>query len=231
MRQFWKRCRGELKAFLEECGADILQEMVIFRSVEHFVAASGISGFLCCTLLVRLHWAAGLAGFVAGLFLPACILWASNERDNTIILRDLKWLYETITVQLQAGLHIHQALQESEGLMKNKRLRQALHRLTEKLLNENDMNSALNNFEHSFRNRYINSFCLILRQMQDSGYAVKLLEDIRQQIEEMERVQLSKKKEALEMQLQVFQMLLFIGVIALVLQGCILAAFQNINYL
>ena len=67
--------------------------------------------------------------------------------------------------------------------------------------------------------------------MQYSGYAVKLLEDIRVQIEEMERQQLSKKKEALEMQLQVFQMLLFIGILVLVMHGCILAALQNINYL
>ena len=67
--------------------------------------------------------------------------------------------------------------------------------------------------------------------MQDSGYAVKLLEDIRLQIEEMERVQLNKKKEALEMQLQIFQILLFIGVLVLVMYGCITAALQNINYL
>ena len=67
--------------------------------------------------------------------------------------------------------------------------------------------------------------------MQDSGYAVKLLEDIRIQIEEMERMQLHKKKEVLEMQLQMFQMLLFIGVLVLVMYGCILAAIQNINYL
>ena len=93
------------------------------------------------------------------------------------------------------------------------------------------MNAALENFENSFNNRYINSFCLILRQMQDSGYAVKLLEDIRLQIEEMERVQLGKKKEVLEMQLQLFQMLLFIGILVLVMYGCIMAAFQNINYL
>ena len=35
----------------------------------------------------------------------------------------------------------------------------------------------------------------------------------------------------LEMQLQVFQMLLFIGILVLVMHGCILAALQNINYL
>lgn len=231
MKQFWDRCTEELEAYLKAYGAAAMQEMIIYRSVWNFLIASGVTGFIGCAIGVKFHWMAGFMGFGAGIFLPAVILWMSNERDNTIILKDLKWLYETITVQLQAGLHIQQALQESEGLMKNKRLRQALHSLTEQLLAGGDLTEALNNFEHSFNNRYISSFSLILRQMQDSGYAVKLLEDIRLQIEEMERVQLSKKKESLEMQLQLFQMLLFIGVIALVIHGCILAAFQNINYL
>ena len=218
MKQFWNRWMEELEAFLKAHGAAAMQELIIFRSVWNFLMASGIAGFLGCVVGVRMHWL-------------AVILWMSDERDNEIILKDLKWLYETITVQLQAGLHIHQALQESEGLMKNKRLRMALHRLTEQLVSGEDMSAALTSFEHSFNNRYISSFCLILRQMQDSGYAVKLLEDIRLQIEEMEHVQLSRKKETLEMQLQLFQMLLFIGVLALVIQGCIIAAFQNINYL
>ena len=231
MKTFFNRATEELEAFLKAYGADSMQEMVIYRSVWNFLIASGVMGFMGCVIGVRFHWLAGGIGFVSGIFLPAVILWMSNERDNTIILKDLKWLYETITVQLQAGLHIQQALLESEGLMKNKRLRQALHSLTEQLVAGGDMTAALNHFEHSFDNRYISSFSLILRQMQDSGYAVKLLEDIRLQLEEMERVQLSKKKEALEIQLQIFQMLLFIGVIALVIHGCILAAFQNINYL
>ena len=231
MKQFWNRCVEELEAFLKAYGAAAMQELVIYRSVGNFLLASGVAGFFGCVIGVRFHWLAGFLGFVAGIFLPAVILWMSNERDNTIILKDLKWLYETITVQLKAGLHIQQALQESEGLMKNKRLRQALHKLTEQLVAGGDMTEALTGFEHSFNNRYVSSFSLILRQMQDSGYAVKLLEDIRLQIEEMEHVQLSKKKESLEIQLQLFQMLLFIGILVLVIYGCILAAFQNINYL
>lgn len=93
------------------------------------------------------------------------------------------------------------------------------------------MDSVLYQFEQSFRNHYISSFCLILRQMRHSGYGVKLLEDIRLQIEEMERMQLKKKREWLEMQLQLFQMLLFIGVLVLVMYGCVLAAFQNLSNL
>lgn len=231
MGQFWNRCEEKLDAILKANGAAVLHDMIIFRSAWHFLFASMLSGLIGCIAGLQYHWMAGLLGFGSAVFIPMMILWVSNERDNEIILKDLKWLYETITVQLQAGLHIQQALQESEGLMRNKRLRLALKELTEHLILEGDMNKALNSFENSFRNRYIDSFCMILRQMQDSGYAVKLLEDIRLQIEEMEKSQLNKKKEALEMQLQIFQMLLFVGILVLMVYGCIMAAFQNINYL
>ena len=231
MRTFWERFAEELNDFLKSYGADAMSELIIYRSPGHFLIGSGLGGFVGCAIGVRWQWMAGVLGFIIGIFLPAVILYISNERDNVVILKDLKWLYETITVQLQAGLHIQQALAESEGLIKNKRLKMALHTLVERLMKGEDMAMSLTGFENSFRNNYVSSFCLILRQMQDSGYAVKLLEDIRLQIEEMERMQLHKKKEALEMQLQIFQMLLFIGVLVLVMHGCILAAIQNINYL
>lgn len=231
MKTFWERFTEELNDFLKSYGADVMSELIIYRSPELFLIGSGLTGFVGCAIGTRWQWLAGVLGFIIGVFLPTVILYMSNERDNVVILKDLKWLYETITVQLQAGLHIRQALAESEGLIKDKRLKMALHKLVERLMKGEDMERALTGFEKSFRNNYVSSFCLILRQMQDSGYAVKLLEDIRLQMEEMERVQLHKKKEALEMQLQVFQMLLFIGVLVLVMHGCILAAMQNINYL
>lgn len=231
MKAFLKQYKEELEAFLKAHGAAAMQEMVIYRNVQNFMAASIASGIIGALIGVSFHWLAGILGLAVGSFLPTCLLWMSDQRDNDILMKDLKWLYETITVQLQSGLHIYQALQESEGLMKNKRLRMALHQLTEQLSKGTDMTAALMDFEESFSNRYISSFSLILRQMQDSGYAVKLLEDIRLQIEEMERTQLIRKKEALEMQLQVFQMLLFIGILALVIYGCIIAAFENIRYI
>lgn len=231
MDEYLKEVIEDIESFMKSYGAEAMEELIVFRSAMHFLVGSFLSGILCGVIGGRFHWILGIGFFVFGIFIPAMLLYLSNQKDNEVILKDLKWLYEMITVQLQSGLHIHQALQESEGLVTNKRLRKALKTLTEKLLSGQDMDSVLNNFEQSFRNHYISSFCLILRQMQHSGYGVKLLEDIRLQIEEMERMQLRKKKEWLEMQLQLFQMLLFIGVLVLVMYGCILAAFQNLSNL
>ncbi len=227
--QMLESLKKELETFLKGYGADTLSEFVIYRRPDYFVIASGASALIACFLGISFRWQLGMIGLMAGFFLPGAILYASNLHDNAVILKDLKWLYETISVQLEAGLHIRQAILESEGMMKNKRLRKALKNLSEELINGEDMTTSLESFEKSFRNHYVNSFCLILRQMQDSGYAVKLLGDIRLQLEEMELQQLSKKKQSLEMELQVFQLLLFAGILVLVMYGCILAVLQNVN--
>jgi len=231
MDEYIKEIKLDIEAFLKGYGAYGMQEIFFFRSAGSFLLGSSLTGFVCMVMGMQIHWILGIAFGIIGFMIPACLLYVSNQRDNEVILKDLKWLYETITVQLQAGLHIQQALQESEGLMSNKRLRSALKTLVENLLSGQSLDLVLCDFEQSFRNHYIDSFCLILRQMQHSGYGVNLLEDIRLQIEEMERMQLKKKKEWLEMQLQLFQILLFIGVLVLVTYGCILAAFQNLNNL
>lgn len=231
MNEYIKEIKGDVEAFLKGYGAYGMQEIIIFRNANSFLLGSFLIGIVCGLIGMQFHWLLAISFGAMGVMIPAGLLYVSNQRDNEVILKDLKWLYETITVQLQAGLHIHQALQESEGLMSNKRLRSALKTLVENLLSGQPLEAVLCDFEQSFRNHYISSFCLILRQMQHSGYGVKLLEDIRLQIEEMERMQLKKKKEWLEMQLQLFQILLFIGVLVLVMYGCVLAAFQNLNYL
>ncbi len=229
MAQWKEYLTKEAADFLKGYGGEALDDLIIYRSPNWFFFGSGLMGIIGCFLGISWSLPVGVLGLFIGFFLPATVLYISNHRDNRIILKDLKGMYETISVQLEAGLHIQQALLETEGMMKNKRLRNSLNILTEALIGGEDINAALYQFERSFRNHYIDSFCLILRQMQDSGYAVKLLGDIRLQIEEMEAVQLKEKKEALEMQLQIFQLLLFVGILAMVMYGCVLALFQNID--
>lgn len=231
MNRFWTKCIVKIEGFLQGYAGDTPDKMLFFKGPGYFLISSALCGLAVCTAGLKWGLFGGCLGLFVGLGIPAMLLYLSNEQDNVIILKDLKWLYETVSVQLQAGLHIQQALVESEELIKNKRLRSSLHTLTEKLVTGENIRQALEHFENSFRNRYISSFCVILKQMQESGYGVKLLDDIRVQIEEMERMQLSKKKEALEMWLQLFEMLLFIGILVLVMYGCIMAALQNMQYL
>lgn len=231
MKQFCRRLMDELDSYLVSCGGKELEGLFLYQNTGYFLAGSSVCGAFMALFGFFLSPLAGAVGFVLGLFAPAVLLSASDARDNKAILKDMKWLYETVTVQLQAGLHIQQALSESEALLKNKRLKKALHKMIVCLMRGDDLDMTLEGFERSFRNPYINSFCLILRQMKESGYAVKLLEDIRVQMEEMERMELKKKKEALEMELQIFQLLLFLGILVMVMYGCVSAVLKNMNFL
>ncbi|MCD7807037.1 MAG: type II secretion system F family protein, partial [Lachnospiraceae bacterium] len=197
-----------LELFLNGYGGDVMREIWIYKDSAHLFHTSLWLGLFLFGLGMISHWTWGLAGLSAGFLGPSLILYWSNSRDNAAVLQDLKWIYEAISVQLQSGLYILQALVESENFIRNRRMKKSFHRLCERLLGGESIETSLEIFEHSFHNSYISSFCVILRQMQDSGYAVKLLEDISLQLEEMERTNLVKERENLEMKLQVFQMLL-----------------------
>ncbi len=225
-----KRLKAALDRFVKGYGGEIMQEIWIYKDGTHLMHVSLWLGLLLFGIGIFSHWMWGLAGLFTGFLGPSLVLIWSNSRDNAAIVQDLKWIYEAISVQLKSGLYILQALMESESFIRNKRMKKSFHRLCEQLLQGESIKTSLETFEESFHNPYISSFCVILRQMQDSGYAVKLLEDISLQLEEMERTNLVKEKENLEMKLQVFQMLLFAGILVLVLYGCVVAVARNIYY-
>ncbi len=219
-----------LDRFVRAYGGDVMRELWIYKDGAHLMHVSLWLGLLLFGIGIVSHRIWGLVGLLTGFLGPSLVLIWSNSRDNAAIIQDLKWIYEAISVQLKSGLYILQALMESENFIKNKRMKKSFHRLCEQLLYGESIETSLETFEQSFHNPYISSFCVILRQMQDSGYAVKLLEDISLQLEEMERTNLVKEKENLEMKLQVFQMLLFAGILVLVLYGCVVAVAKNIYF-
>ena len=221
---------SEADCFVKSFGGDVMQELWIYQDGAHLPHTSLWLGLILFAIGIFSHWMWGLAGLFTGFLAPSLVLIWSNSRDNTAITQDLKWIYEAISVQLKSGLYILQALMESENFIRNRRMKESFHRLCEQLLNGESIEASLEAFESSFHNPYISSFCVILRQMQDSGYAVKLLEDISLQLEEMERTNLIKERENLEMKLQVFQMLLFAGILVLVLYGCVVAVARNIYF-
>lgn len=218
--QEWKE---ETERFLKSCGRDTLEGLRIYKSAERFWLASLFCAVLWGGIGAEFHAILCLAGILAGGALPAGLLFFSNRRDNRQIGKELLWLYETIVVQLEAGMQIQEALSESGGMIRNARLKKALCRLSGRLIYGEDVSDALREFEDSFRNPYITSFCMILSQLGESGYAVRLLKDIRLQMEEMERMALAGKRDMLGMQLELFQLLLFSGILALIMYGCIVS--------
>ena len=101
VKEYLNRIIEELETFLKSHGAQSLNELILYRSTGHFLIGSMGCGVVCCWLGLKWQWSLGILGFMIGLFLPAIILYMSDEQDNAAILKDLKWLYETIIVQLR----------------------------------------------------------------------------------------------------------------------------------
>ncbi|MFI3238101.1 MAG: type II secretion system F family protein [Lachnospiraceae bacterium] len=221
---------GKLKIFLKASGGCRKDCFHCFQDEKVFVAYSIGFGVLGAILGGSINVQMGFVGFVVGLCMLSATIYLSNQRDNKIIMNDLKWLYETIAIQIQAGLHINQALYESDSLIKSPRLRKRLREVSMSLLTGAELEETLQEFEECFQNEYINTFCIIIKQAKESGFVVQLFEDIGEQLEVIERMNLQRSKQNLELQLQLFELMLFLGFLALIMYGCVIVVIENITF-
>ena len=155
-------------------------------------------------------------GILCGLLLyelPQGMLWYLNERDNRQMLSDIRMVYHALEIQLKAGVYITDALAECYGAVSHRRLRRGLLDLAGDIVMRADILQAMECFQGSFRNRYIDALCITVLQALESGQAVELLQDIGEQIKDMEHNLLQRQKSSLERSITLYQL----GILAAVL--------------
>lgn len=125
---------------------------------------------------------------MAGLFyLPVALLFFLNLRDNGRMFPELKQVCHTLKIQIQAGVYVTDALFECHAGVRERRLAKALFDMAEDIVTKSDICEALNRFQCSFNNRYIDSLCSAVLQALESGQMSALLDDISEQIKDMEK--------------------------------------------
>lgn len=200
-----------LEASLKENGAEfhygqwiqpcsyLVMRMLIAVAGALVVGVNGVGyGIVCGCLLYEL---------------PQWLLWYLNERDNRYMLGDIRMVYHALEIQLRAGVYITDALAECYGAVTQRRLRRALLDLAGDIVMKADVLQALEQFQGSFRNRYIDALCITIMQALESGQAVELLQDMGEQIKDMEQTMLQRQKSALERSITFYQL----GILAAVL--------------
>ncbi|MBR1861516.1 MAG: type II secretion system F family protein [Lachnospiraceae bacterium] len=175
-------------------------------------------------------------GWIAGLrlgtvfFLPAAILLGSlpwvllpilNKSDNEKMLPELRVIYHALAMQIRAGVHVSEALSEMYEVVKFPRLREAFMRLGSDIILKSDMFSALEAFQMKFDNRYIDSLCITVLQSMESGQATELLGDIGDQLKDMEKMVLEKRKGRLDRSLTFYQLGMLSCVLVVALYACV----------
>lgn len=157
---------------------------------------------------------AGLILGVLGFFMPDILLNISNSMDNDTMLSDIKCIYDTLRIQTKAGVFLSASLCECYLAVKNRRLKSALLELTNDISTRREIDDALERFNEKFDFGQIDIFCIVIRQSMESGRSIKVLEDLSMQMNDLQRAINMKEKEALDRKVQVIELMLFIGLLA-----------------
>lgn len=156
--------------------------------------------------------------------LPKFYIIYQNKQDNEKLLSEIKLIFNSLSVQICAGIYVTDALTECYGIIKDKRLKNAFKDLSGEIIMKSNLNESLAKFQSNFDNRYIDSLCLIVIQSLESGQAVELLKDIGEQIKDMEASLLLKRKGKLDRNTT----FCLIGIMAVILGVVIYACISQI---
>ena len=78
-----------------------------------------------------------------------------------------------------------------------------------KIVATSDITAAVQEFECKFNNEYIDQFCVIILQAGQSGRMTRMLGDMTEQITDMERQLLVRRRNQVERRVLAFSLLIF----------------------
>ena len=203
-----------IQKYLESTGATYMFKG--FANPASFIMLKILSAILLYFLIMQISKNFLIVFFMAaaGFFLPEILLNVSDYFDNETILPDMKKIYDTLRIQTKAGVFLDDALSECYLAAKNRRLKSALLELTTEISIKKNIEEALENFNGKFRNEHIKTFCMVINQAQDSGKSSQLLKDLSDQMKDLQHSINLKKKEALDRKVQIVELLIFVGLLA-----------------
>ncbi len=210
---FKKESSYEYKALaLSRMGVNYHMGRIITPSEYLLIQLAGAAFFLFIGI-----FSFGVLGIVAGIlgyFLPQLLFQYLNEKDNEKMLPDIKSIFDTMLVNLEAGVFLTEAVADSYRHVENRRLKKALLELNSELIATNDFEESVSKFELKFSNKYINNLCVILKQSRDSGMSVEMLSDMSSYMTDVSRALNIKKQKKLDGEGLKVEVMLYIGIIA-----------------
>ncbi|MGN0334814.1 MAG: hypothetical protein ACI4DV_04015 [Lachnospiraceae bacterium] len=156
---------------------------------------------------------------VLGYYLPEILMEISNDADNAEMLEDIRSLYDTLRIQAKAGVFLTQSFMDCYLIVKHPRMKAALLEFNNQMLAKSSFSEAISKLEQQFDNPYIDALCLVLKQSMESGRSVQILTDLSSQMTDVEHALRLKQKEKLDRQIQLLQLLLFVGMLGICIYG------------
>lgn len=175
-----------------------------------FLAAAAVG--VTAASLNRFFW---FPAAVFGYGLPDIFAELSNESDNRDMLDDIRTIYDTVRIQAKAGVFVTVSVMDCYLIVTHPRMKAALLEFNNRILAKNSLSEALEGLEARFDNRYIDSFCIVLKQAMVSGRSVQILTDMSNQMTDVEHALRLRQREKLDRQIQFLELLLFAGLLAI----------------
>ena len=203
------------RKFLSEMGADYMMKREI-DPVEYVLARIFLGAVFGLLGAASGGTVAAAALLAAGYGLIPLILRISNSGDNKKIMADMKCMYDTLTIKTEAGVFFTDALPECYRAVEHPRLKAALLELNAGIIVNNDIEEAILAFNRRFKNQYIDTFCIIIRQALESGQTLQILNDMSGQLADIQKAIHAAEKERQEMQVMKVEMMVYGMILAVV---------------
>lgn len=153
--------------------------------------------------------------FVPGLFVG---YWATgwyfkhkDDYDNGEMMADISQLFGIVSLQLRNNVFVKDVIYECFLCVEHPRLKKALLELSLEIGQFSDIKTAADNFRRKFNNEYLDMFSKTLEQLQDSGSAVNLFEDLEGQIRSINEANAIRAEKHVDDVASVFMILIFLS--------------------
>lgn len=174
-----------------------------------------ITGVVIAAVLADFSLTFAVAAAVIGSFIPDLLIYISNMSDNEAMLSDIESIYDIMKIQARAGVFVQDSLMDCYVNTSNKRLKAAMLELCNQTGTNKTMEEAVHLFSTKFSNRHIDVLCIVLTQAQSSGKTVQILSDMNEQINQLKHQRAKKEEGKLERRIEVLELLIFVGVLAI----------------
>lgn len=158
--------------------------------------------------------AVGVFAAIIGYVIVPIFINSLNKQDNEKMLTDIKSVYDTLVINMEAGAFITAGFMDVYRNISNARLKKAILELNSEIVAKNDADAAIDKFENKFNNLYINNLCVILRQSLQTGMSVTMLTDMSNQMADVTKALNAKRKRKLDGKIFKIEVMLLIGIVA-----------------
>ena len=159
-----------------------------------------------------------IPAIIIGWFFLDILLKSQAKSEEKELMDDSLTICNMLMSQIKGGAYIGTAISECEGLVKNKRLKKAIHKFyISTATYEKTLMEAIEELESNFMQKDILTICMIVKQSETTGKSIDILTDLNKQIGDMQEEIYLAEKEKLNKKMTIAILLLFADIIGYVM--------------